>query len=290
MSAFLDNTNLSRITSASWNTGNGVLTLTRNDSTTVTVDLDNRYQLAGSYSTTSHNHSLDGLSNTTITSNTAGEILKWNGSAWVNNTLAEAGIQPAGNYLTSYTETDTLATVTARGATTSTAVTFSGGITGNLSGNAATASTLQTARTIALSGDVSGSASFNGGSNVTITATVADDSHNHVISNVDGLQSALNGIDSKIGLIDAAFDTFAGFHSGIQTVTSAQSAANVSGPTNFTFAELANSVQASVYINRFLLRPTEYSISGTTVTIATGVLATDDEIEVLGTKVVPPAL
>ena len=38
------------------------------------------------------------------------------------------------SYLTSYTETDTLATVTARGATTSTASTFSGGITGALTG------------------------------------------------------------------------------------------------------------------------------------------------------------
>jgi hypothetical protein len=64
---------------------------------------------------------------------------------------------------------------------------------GNLTGNATTATTLATARTISLSGDVTGSASFNGGSNITITATVADDSHNHVISNVDGLQTALDG-------------------------------------------------------------------------------------------------
>jgi hypothetical protein len=34
------------------------------------------------------------LSNTTITANSTGEILKWSGSAWINNTLAEAGIQP----------------------------------------------------------------------------------------------------------------------------------------------------------------------------------------------------
>ena len=42
-----------------------------------------------------HNHSLDSLSNVTITSNASGEILKWNGTAWINNTLAEAGIQSA---------------------------------------------------------------------------------------------------------------------------------------------------------------------------------------------------
>lgn len=65
------------------------------------------------FSTTTHNHTLDSLSNITITSNTIGEILKWNGTAWINNTLAEAGIQPTGSYLTA--EADTLATVTNRG-------------------------------------------------------------------------------------------------------------------------------------------------------------------------------
>jgi hypothetical protein len=55
------------------------------------------------------------------------------------------------------------------------------------------ADTLTTARTITLGGDLSGSASFNGGSDITITAAVADDSHNHIISNVDGLQTALDG-------------------------------------------------------------------------------------------------
>ena len=38
-------------------------------------------------------HTLDSHSNVTITSNVAGEVLKWNGTAWINNTLAEAGIQ-----------------------------------------------------------------------------------------------------------------------------------------------------------------------------------------------------
>lgn len=35
---------------------------------------------------------LDSLSNVTIASNSAGEILKWNGTAWVNNTVTEAFI------------------------------------------------------------------------------------------------------------------------------------------------------------------------------------------------------
>ena len=47
------------------------------------------------------------------------------------------------------------------------------------------ADTWTTARTITLGGDLSGSVSINGSANVTLTATVADDSHNHVLANVD---------------------------------------------------------------------------------------------------------
>ena len=68
-----------------------------------------------------------------------------------------------------------------------------------ISGNAGTATKLATARTISLTGDVSGNTSFDGSDNVSITATVADDSHNHVISNVDGLQVALDNKVDKIG-------------------------------------------------------------------------------------------
>jgi len=60
-------------------------------------------------------------------------------------------------------------------------------------GNATTATTLQTTRNIQLTGDVTGTATFNGSANAVITAVVADDSHNHIIANVDGLQTALDG-------------------------------------------------------------------------------------------------
>ena len=76
---------------------------------------------------------------------------------------------------------------------------------GAVSGNATTATTLQTARTISLTGDVSGSVAFNGGSNVSITATVADDSHNHTISNIDGLQTE---IDTKAELAGSGSQAF----------------------------------------------------------------------------------
>lgn len=60
-------------------------------------------------------------------------------------------------------------------------------------GNAASASKLSTARTISLGGDVTGSTTFDGSGNVTITATVKDDSHNHTIANIDNLQATLDG-------------------------------------------------------------------------------------------------
>jgi hypothetical protein len=56
-----------------------------------------------------------------------------------------------------------------------------------------------TARTLSLTGDVTGSTSFDGSGNASITATVADDSHNHTIANVDGLQTALDGKLSTSG-------------------------------------------------------------------------------------------
>jgi len=85
------------------------------------------------------------------------------------------------------------------------ATSFEGSLTGNAS-TASSAAKLTTARTIGLTGDVSGSGSFDGTGNLTITATVADDSHNHTIANVDGLQTALNtkyesGSNATLGTI-----------------------------------------------------------------------------------------
>jgi len=47
---------------------------------------------AGLYSLLAHNHSLDALTNVTVSANSDGEILRWTGGTWANNTLIEAGI------------------------------------------------------------------------------------------------------------------------------------------------------------------------------------------------------
>ena len=95
------------------------------------------------------------------------------------------------------------------GSETFVAGTFEGNLTGNVTGavtgNASTATALATSRTIALSGDVTGSVSFNGTSNATIAAVIADDSHNHTIANIDGLQTE---IDTKAELAGSGSQSF----------------------------------------------------------------------------------
>jgi len=99
------------------------------------------------------------------------------------------------------------------GSETFVAGTFEGNLTGNVTGNltgavtgnASTATALATTRNIALTGDVSGNVNFDGTGNVSITTVVADDSHNHTIANVDGLQAALDAAGSSGGSSSQAF-------------------------------------------------------------------------------------
>jgi hypothetical protein len=141
---------------------------------------------------------LTGNASTATTLQTARTIggVSFDGSANINL----AGVNTAGNQDTSGNAATATALETAR---TIGGVSFDGtanitlpGVNSagnqNTSGNAATATALATARNIALAGDVVGSANFDGTGNISITAAVQDDSHAHVISNVDGLQTALN--------------------------------------------------------------------------------------------------
>ena len=82
--------------------------------------------------------------------------------------------------------------------------------------NATAADKLKTARAISLTGDATGSADFDGSEAISIAVTVADDSHNHIISNVDGLQDALDAkatpadITAAIGNLDVSDTAVAG--------------------------------------------------------------------------------
>lgn len=69
----------------------------------------------------------------------------------------------------------------------------------SVTGNAATATKLATARTVTLTGDVSGSASFDGSANITITTTVADNSHAHAITDITNLSTTLAAKADLVG-------------------------------------------------------------------------------------------
>jgi len=174
-----------------------------------------------------HTHTLDSGSNVTITSNTNGEILRWNGTAWINNTLAEAGAAAAshthtsanvtdfteavqdvvgGAYLTAAgilsknyndtsntltltaTEADTLASVTSRGATTASSVTV-----GNLTAGSGTFSGSVT---------VSGDLTVNGTTNL-VNSNVVNIGDSIIVLNADeaGTPSQDAGIDIERGTL-----------------------------------------------------------------------------------------
>lgn len=64
------------------------------------------------------------------------------------------------------------------------------------------AKVLETARKITFEGDVTGEYTFDGSSGKIVTLTVADDSHDHVIGNIDNLQGILEGYDTKFLEVD----------------------------------------------------------------------------------------
>ena len=126
---------------------------------------DTLYQPIGSYAAASHTHSATDITSGTLASarlsgtyaiNVSGSAATlttartltvgntgktFDGSANVSWSLAEIGAQPAGSYLTFYNETDTLATVTSRGASTTGDIYVNGLLTGGL-GAATTSGTL----------------------------------------------------------------------------------------------------------------------------------------------------
>lgn len=87
-------------------------------------------------------------------------------------------------------------------------------------------------QTITLSGDASGSGT------TAITVTVADDSHNHIISNVDGLQTALDAKAPTAGPTFTGTLTYATLNDGTTTLTSTVAELNILDGVTSTAAEL----------------------------------------------------
>ncbi|MDX5368170.1 MAG: hypothetical protein LPL29_02235 [Alphaproteobacteria bacterium] len=69
--------------------------------------------------------------------------------------------------------------------------TFTLPIIGDITGNAATATKLATARTITAGGDLTGNVSFDGSANVTFNLAVNDNSHAHTAANISDLAATV---------------------------------------------------------------------------------------------------
>lgn len=185
-----------------------------------------------------------------------------------------------------------------------TSTSFVGALTGNAD-TATSAGKWTTARTLTLAGDLTGSVSIDGSANATLTATVAansvalgtDTTGNYMVdvtagtgisvSHTAGEGSTATITNTGVTALNSLTGsrTLAHYHATYQTVTAAQETTNATGTVAFTFTELSGSVHHMVLINRMALRPTEYSVSGTTLTIASGFgLLEGDEIEVTGSK------
>lgn len=126
--------------------------------------------------------SFDGSQNVIITTTSGGDAVPLGTGTtgdYIANISGGTGVNVTGGSGESASATVSIG----QDVSTTSSVTFAavtapivGNVTGDLTGNASTASTLQNQRTISLSGDVSGSVSFNGGSDATITTTVQPNS------------------------------------------------------------------------------------------------------------------
>ena len=165
-------------TADSWTTAR-TISLSGDASGSVSIDGSANATLTVAVADNSHNHTtgnITGLSE---------YIQDISGAMWASN--SESGVSVA------YQDADGTLDINVNDPT----ITLTGAVTGSATmtnlGNVSIATTATADPTLTLSGDASGSATFTNLGNATLSVTVADDSHNHVISNIDGLQSALDG-------------------------------------------------------------------------------------------------
>ena len=153
-------------------------------------------------------------------------------------------------------------------------------INANTTGNAATATALETARTISLGGDLSGSASFNGTSDITISATVqpnsvalgTDTTGDYVAS-----ASAGNGI-SISGSGEGAALTIA--NTGVLSVAGTNNEITVSASVGNVTIGLPDNVTVS----GDLVVDGNLTVSGSTTYLNTATLTVEDNIIVLNSN------
>jgi len=198
-----------------------------------------------------------------ITGGTAGSegaALTIGVDATPNNTASKVVARDASGNFSAGTITAALSGNASTASTLATArnIAVSGAVTGNAnfdgSGNISISTTATSDPTLTLSGDASGSATFTNLGNATLSVTVADDSHNHVISNVDGLQTALDGKLSTSGkAADSNLLDGLDLHTGTNNQANKVVRTNGSGYADFgwinTVSGNTTSTLSDIYVN-----------------------------------------
>ena len=181
-----------------------------------------------------------------------------NVDATPNNTASKVVARDASGNFSAGTVTAALSGNASTASTLATArnIAVTGAVTGNAnfdgSGNISISTTATSDPTLTLSGDASGSATFTNLGNATLSVTVADDSHNHVISNVDGLQTAL---DAKYDASNPSGYTTYSANQSLNTTNSPSFAGlNINGSLNavdniYLAATLYHEGDTNTYIN-----------------------------------------
>jgi hypothetical protein len=150
---------------------------------------------------------------------------------------------------------------------------------GELTGNASTATTLQTARTVGISGPITGTAtSFNGSTNITIPVTALDVAHTNV-TGVLAVDHGGTGTTTSTGAGSLVLNTSPEF-AGIPTGPTASSGTNTSqlATTEFVRAEV-DAARSGLDLKQSVKRATTTNITlfGTQI-IDGGTVAVSDRV------------
>lgn len=124
--------------------------------------------------------------------------------------------------------------------------------------------------TITLGGDLSGSITLTDLTGGTLTATVEDDSHNHIISNVDGLQTALDGKEPTI-TSGTTSQYWRGDKSWQTLDKSAVGLSNVENTALSTWTGSSNITTVGTLANLTVTNTITGSISGNAGTVTNGI-------------------
>jgi hypothetical protein len=155
-------------------------------------------------------------------------------------------------------------------------------VTGDLTGNADTASELETARTISLSGPLSGSASFDGSADITISATMSADSvtlGTHTTGDYVASASAGYGIEVSGSGGEGSGLTIT--NTGVLTLTGTSNQVTVSASAG----DITIGLPEDVTIDGDLTVDGNLTVSGSTTYLNTETLTVEDNKIVLNSSI-----